>query len=205
MPERYKNLPVYNILLMNTNKIMSIDKTSIIITLFILLILVVASPAQAAINVDPNEIPGTVPLGDAFEFDVTINEGDILPFSVILVYNESKDEEKEIKCKFDRHGNNLKKDHNNDKACRGIKIRKPGHEYGYGYGYGYGVYKYRIRIETNKGFIKEEGPGIYSLTVKAGSPEYKYEDTFEVVANPGNNGDNGNHGDGNNGKGNGNK
>ena len=100
-----------------------------------------------------------------------------------------------IECGFDRHGNNLKKDHDrhdNDKACRGIKIMKPGHEYGYGYGYGYGgEYKYRVRIETNKGFLNSAGHYTITLRIDDGTDPYD-SDSFELeVTDPGN-GNNGN-------------
>ena len=75
-----------------------------------------------------------------------------------------KQEGPPVTCLFDRHGNNLKKNHGNEKECKGIKIMKPG--YGYGYAHGHN-YRYRVRIETGKGFINNEGPGDYTITLNA--------------------------------------
>ncbi len=153
---------------------MNIDKMSIFITLAVLSVLVLASPTMAA-TFDVSD--KTVVLGESFEFDIKeIN--DPSSFSVKMASGS------DVKvCTFELKGNNLKKLNEGGSiegmpdVCRGIKIQKPGCNYGYGHN----GYMYRVRFETNKGFIKNHGAVTYVITLKADG----IDDSFNLNVTPG--------------------
>ena len=153
---------------------MNIDKVSVFITLAVISVLVLASPTMAAINIDQATIPNEINLGDSFEFNMTISDPG--SFSVDMKANGTSAEKL---CTFELKGNNLKKLNEGGSIegmpdqCRGVKIQKPGSEYGYGYGSG--DYTYQVRFETNKGFIKDNGAGKYVITLADGGAQESFE------------------------------
>lgn len=148
---------------------------SVFITLAILSVLVLASPTMATQIVVPDK---EIVLGESFEFDITID--DPSSFSVTMKH---EDDSIGKLCTFDLKGSNLKKLNDGGSIegmpdeCRGIKIQKPGSDYGYGPG----GYKYQVRFETNKGYIKNHGVGKYVITLKADG----LEDPFNLNVKPG--------------------
>lgn len=153
---------------------MNVDKMSVFITLAVLSVLVLASPTMATINAPDNK---EIVLGESFEFDIEkIN--DPSSFNVTMMNGTYR-----VLCEFDLKGNNLKKLNDGGSIegtkadCKGIKIQKPGCNYGYGHN----GYMYRVRFETNKGFIKNHGALLYKITLKADGAE----DFFYLNVTPG--------------------
>ena len=162
---------------------MAIDKTSIIITLIVLFILLMLSPTQA-VELGFKGMEDVV-LGDTTEFDmyVDIESDERLPIK-LLKLDISDGEGNDKVCWFLPTGGRMNQ-------CPGVSIKKIykvrksvgdriGHDrlegtdqdygFGVGFGYGYGAddeLRYEVKIDTSKGILNEFGTGTNTFTLKA--------------------------------------
>jgi len=166
---------------------MANDKTSFMLTIFILTVLVLASNVQA-IFLSITDMPDTVMLGDTTEFNmfIDIEEDEIIPikglnismvdeYGLMRQCSFNPDGTKTGFCPFmdveliynsgTENGDRFGFDH----------LLGTGQSYGYGYGYGYGPeqkdeFIYKVTVDTSKGIWFTVGD--YSFTMKAAADNF---------------------------------
>ena len=163
---------------------MAQDKTSIIMTLFVVSVLVLASQTQA-VYVGIEDMPEEITLGETAEFDmyIDIEHGERIPIRLLKLDISDEEGNNEV-CWFLPGGGRMSN-------CRGIKVKRTykvrksvgertgydhmndsEQDYGFGPGFGYGYggedeLRYEVEMDTSKGFLDEFGAGEYAFTLKA--------------------------------------
>lgn len=163
---------------------MAQDKTSIIMTLFVVGVLVLASQTQA-VSLGIEDMPGSIYLGDTAEFKmyIDIEHGERIPIK-LLKLNISDEISNNKVCWFLPSGGRISN-------CPGIKVKrtynvrksvgdrigydhmensKQDYGFGPGFGYGYGEedeLQYEVEIDTSRWFLNEFGTGKNTFTLKA--------------------------------------
>lgn len=170
---------------------MGIERNSIIITCFVVLVLVLASPQTQAVSLGIVDLPGSIMLGKSAEFKmfVDVENGERVPIKYVIL--EFVKDGEEVECVFNPDGSKYNEVDEHFNNCKGVKLKRidvpdqskgPLHgldhldniDYTFGYGYGRGLddrakLHYKVKIDTKKPFISRKGfrTGIYNVTLKA--------------------------------------
>ena len=164
---------------------MAHDKTSIIMTLFVVGVLVLASQTQA-VSLDIKGMPGSISLGETAEFEISVDikHGERIPITRLKL-NITDERGKKKVCWFLPDGTQLQ-------FCPGIKVKRiytvkrdsgdriaydeqegSEQDYGYGWGFGYGYgddageLRYKVTADSSIGVLKRFGTGTDTFTMEA--------------------------------------